>query len=211
MELFVILPILFFSIVLHEFAHGYAAYKMGDDTAYLMGRLTLNPLAHIDLVGTILVPAVCYLFGTPMFGWAKPVPINTLRLPNSRKSMGKVSLAGPSANLILAVLCAFLIKMVMVTGWLSPHGAQKAISCFVYGMQINVLLAVFNLMPLLPLDGGHILAALLPIRAALAYSAFMGRFGMYIVFGLIFTGLFRHILYPPMYVAVILLSRIFGL
>ena len=84
MDLFVILPILFFSIVLHEFAHGYAAYKMGDDTAYVMGRLTLNPLKHVDLVGTIVVPAVCYLFGAPMFGWAKPVPINALRLPNPR-------------------------------------------------------------------------------------------------------------------------------
>ncbi len=211
MELFVILPILFFSIVLHEFAHGYAAYKMGDDTAYLMGRLTLNPLAHIDLVGTIIVPAVCYFFGTPMFGWAKPVPINSLRLPNPRKSMGKVSLAGPSANLILAVICAFLMKVVLVTGWLSPQGTEKAIFCLLYGLQINVLLAVFNLMPLLPLDGGHILVALLPIKPALAYSAFMSRFGMYIVFGLIFTGLFRSILYPPMYLVVGLLGKIFGL
>lgn len=211
MDLFVILPILFFSIVLHEFAHGYAAYKMGDDTAYVMGRLTLNPLKHVDLVGTIVVPAVCYLFGAPMFGWAKPVPINALRLPNPRQSMGKVSLAGPSANLILAIICAFLLKVCITTGWLGDQGTAKAVSFLVYGLQINVLLAVFNLMPIAPLDGGHILEAVLPLRAALAYSNFFSRYGMYIVLGLILTGAFRHILYPPMYLIISLLSRIFGL
>ena len=211
MELFIILPILFFSIVLHEFAHGYVAYRLGDDTAYLMGRLTLNPLKHVDIIGTIAVPGLCYVLGVPMFGWAKPVPVNAMRLPSPRKSMGKVALAGPTANLLLAVVCAFLIKLTLVSGVLSAQGTAQTIQFLVYGLQINVLLAVFNLMPISPLDGGHIVEALLPINAALAYSRFFGRWGMYVVFGLILTGLFRYILYPPMYLVVSLLGKIFGI
>lgn len=211
MELFIILPILFFSIVLHEFAHGYVAYRLGDDTAYLMGRLTLNPLKHVDIVGTIAVPGLCYVLGVPMFGWAKPVPVNAMRLPSPRKSMGKVALAGPTANLLLAVVCAFLIKLTLVSGVLSAQGTAQTIQFLIYGLQINVLLAVFNLMPISPLDGGHIVEALLPINAALAYSRFFGRWGMYVVFGLILTGLFRYILYPPMYLVVSLLGKIFGI
>ena len=201
MELFVLIPILFFSIVLHEFAHGYVAYRLGDDTAYLMGRLTLNPLKHIDPVGTLLVPAICYISGLPMFGWAKPVPVNAQRLPFARKSMGKVGLAGPTANM----------KLVLVSGLLSAQATQQAFQFLLYGLQINVLLAVFNLMPIPPLDGGHIVAALLPLDKAIAYSRFFGRFGMYIVLGLILTGLFKYILYPPMFLVVSLIGKIFGL
>ena len=211
MDLFVILPVLFFSIVLHEFAHGYAAYKMGDDTAYLLGRLTLNPLKHIDLKGTILVPAVCYFFGVPMFGWAKPVPINALRLPNPRKSMGKVALAGPTTNLVLAVLCALGLKIILMSGVFSEQATAKAIAFLVYGIQINVLLAVFNLMPISPLDGGHIVEALLPEKAAYAYGMFFNRYGTFVVLGLILTGVFRYLLYPPMYLIVSLLIEFFGL
>ena len=211
MELFIVIPILFFSIVLHEFAHGYVAYRLGDDTAYLMGRLTLNPLKHIDLIGTLLVPAICYVSGLPMFGWAKPVPVNANRLPLPRQSMGKVGLAGPTANLLLAVICAFVMKLLLVSGWLSINATQQALQFLLYGLQLNILLAVFNLMPIPPLDGGHIVAALLPLHVALKYMNFFGRFGMYIVIGLIITGLFKYILYPPMYVMVSIIGKIFGL
>ncbi len=211
MELFIVIPILFFSIVLHEFAHGYVAYRLGDDTAYLMGRLTLNPLKHIDPIGTLAVPAICYISGLPMFGWAKPVPINAQRLPFPRKNMGKVALAGPTANLLLAVICAFVMKLLLVSGWLSVSATRQAIQFLLYGLQINILLAVFNLMPIAPLDGGHIVAALLPLQAAMKYTRFFGRYGMYIVIGLIITGIFKYILYPPMYVIVSILGKIFGL
>ncbi len=211
MELFLVIPILFFSIVLHEFAHGYVAYRMGDDTAYLMGRLTLNPLKHIDLIGTILVPAICYVSGLPMFGWAKPVPVNAQRLPFPRQSMGKVGLAGPTTNLLLAVVFAFLAKLTLVSGVLSAQGTAQTVQILFYGIQINILLAVFNLMPIPPLDGGHIVAALLPLDKALKYAHFFGRYGMYIVLGLIITGIFKYIIYPPMFVIVRVIGKIFGL
>ena len=211
MELFLIIPILFFSIVLHEFAHGYVAYRMGDDTAYLMGRLTLNPLKHVDIIGTLLVPALCYMLGLPMFGWAKPVPVNAQRLPFPRHSMGKVALAGPTANLLLAVIFAFLAKLTLVSGVLSAPGTAQTVQILFYGIQINILLAVFNLMPIPPLDGGHIIAALLPLDKALKYTHFFGRYGMYIVLGLIVTGIFKYIIYPPMFIIVRVIGKIFGL
>ena len=108
-------------------------------------------------------------------------------------------------------MCAFLIKLLLVSAWLSPAATEQLMRLFIYGLQINVLLAVFNLMPITPLDGGHIVEALLPLRAALAYSHFFSRFGMYVVLGLIVTGLFRFILYPPMYFIVSLLGKIFGI
>ncbi len=210
MDLFIILPILFFSIVLHEFAHGYVAYRMGDDTAYFMGRLTLNPLKHVDVVGTILVPAVCYISHLPMFGWAKPVPINAARFSSPRAGMGKVALAGPAANLSLAVLCAVLIKAVLMTQAFADETTARLVAFAVYGIQINVLLAVFNLIPVPPLDGGHIVVALLPYSAAQKYAAFFGRYGMYVVLVLILTGAFKYIIYPPMYFIVRVLGGFIG-
>ena len=210
MDLLVIIPILFFSIVLHEFAHGYVAYRLGDDTAYLLGRLTLNPLKHIDIFGTILVPTMCLWWGLPVFGWARPVPVNAARLPSPRKSMGKVGLAGPTANFILAIIFAFLMKLTLVSGIFSVETAQRTAQCLAYGVQINVLLAVFNLMPIPPLDGGHIVTALLPINAAMRYMM-LGRYGMWLVIILIVTGIFQHILYPPMYAVLSIISKIFGL
>ena len=186
MEIIALLPVLFLSIILHEIAHGYAAYKMGDDTAYYSGRLTLNPLAHIDPVGSIAVPAVCWLFGWPLFGWAKPVPVNAARLPSPRKDMGKVAFAGPAVNLGLAILCAVLLKITLL---LQAHLNQTTVmglgTILQYGLLINVFLAIFNLIPIPPLDGGRVLTALLPVNAAFKYEHFVGRYGMWIVFGLI--------------------------
>ncbi len=212
MEIIVLLPVLFFSIILHEFAHGYVAYRMGDDTAYLSGRLTLNPIYHVDLVGTILVPAVCWLFGWPLFGWAKPVPVNPVRLPSPRKDMGKVAFAGPAINLILAALCAALLKLTVV---LQAHLGQQTVLALMhilqYGIFVNVFLAVFNLIPIPPLDGGRVLTALLPVQAAMKYDLFVGRYGMWIVFALILTGVVKYIIFPPTFLIVNVLAKIFGL
>lgn len=212
MEIIVLIPVLFFSIILHEFAHGYVAYRMGDDTAYLSGRLTLNPISHVDLLGTIAVPAVCWLFGWPLFGWAKPVPVNPMRFPSPRKDMGKVAFAGPAANLILAALCVALFKLAVIfQAHLSQHVLLALAHILQYGLFINVFLAVFNLIPIPPLDGGRVLTALLPVQAAIRYDSFVGRYGMWIVFALILTGVVKYIIFPPTLLIVGGLAKIFGL
>ncbi len=212
MDIIVLLPVLFFSIILHEFAHGWVAYRMGDDTAYVSGRLTLNPISHIDPIGTLAIPAVCWLFGWPMFGWAKPVPVNPMRLPSPRKDMGKVAFAGPAVNLLLAVLCAFCLKLALV---FHAHISQQTLSAliyiFKYGLFINVFLAVFNLIPIPPLDGGRVVTALLPVQRAVWYEHFVGRFGMWIVIGLILTGVVKYILFPPTLLLIAALGKIFGI
>lgn len=212
MSIVALLPVLFLSIILHEFAHGYVAYRMGDDTAYYSGRLTLNPLAHIDPVGSIVVPAVCWLFGWPLFGWAKPVPINAARLPSPRKDMGKVAFAGPAVNLLLAICCAVLLKILLLAqAHMSAQLVRSLGTILQYGLLINVFLAIFNLIPIPPLDGGRVLTALLPVNAAFKYDYFIGRYGMWIVFALILTGAVRYLLFPPAMLIVGLLTKIFGL
>ena len=208
MEIIIFLPVLFFSIVLHEFAHGLVAYQLGDDTAYYSGRLTLNPLKHIDPIGTLAVPALCALLGWPMFGWAKPVPVNPMRLPSPRKDMGKVAVAGPAVNLLLAISCAVILKIVLLMqGSFSQEVLRNAFSVLQYGILVNVMLAVFNLIPIPPLDGGRIVTALLPVRAAIGYDQLFARFGMWIVIGLILTGAVKYIILPPAYFILSLISK----
>lgn len=207
MDFIVFIPILFFSVVLHEFAHGITAYKLGDDTAYLSGRLTLNPLPHIDPVGTIVVPAICYFTGMPLFGWAKPVPVNPMRFTSPRSGMGKVALAGPAMNLLLALLVVILMKLMLVSGWVGGETMQRSFVFLNYAVLINVMLAIFNLMPIPPLDGGNIVSSFLPYTAAVRYEGFFGRYGMYIVIGLILTGLFKYILVPPALFVLSLLNK----
>ena len=212
MEIIVLLPVLFLSIILHEIAHGYVAYRMGDDTAYLSGRLTLNPLSHVDKIGTFLVPAVCWVFGWPLFGWAKPVPVNPMRFPSPRRDMGKVAFAGPAMNLILAFICAAILKAgILAQAWIGQQTVLALIHILKYGIFVNVFLAVFNMLPIPPLDGGRVVAALLPVQKAVWYEQFIGRYGMWIVFGLIVTHVINYLLIPPAVFLVGLLLKIFNL
>ncbi len=199
------MPILFFSVILHEFAHGYTAYMHGDDTAYIMGRLTFNPLAHVDMFGTIILPAVCYFTHIPMFGWARPVPVNFYRLRNPKKDMAKVALAGPLSNLLLVLITAVALKAFVAAG--SDSGI--IVSIFVYSVMINLLLAIFNLIPIPPLDGSRIVAGLLPDRLANKYMN-LERYGMFIVFALVLTGAFSYIIVPLFKMALSLVFSFIG-
>ena len=184
-----ILPILLFSVIIHEVAHGWMALKLGDPTARDRGRLTLNPVPHIDLVGSVIVPLMSLAAAGYVFiAWAKPVPINPLNFRNPRRDSVLVSAVGPVSNFVLALLCGFAV---IATGLVSAALVGSApgfpvqvahffVTMFYGGMYINVVLGVFNLMPLPPLDGSHILAAALPPRAAAAYMR-IGFFGILVM------------------------------
>jgi len=178
-----ILPLLF-AITLHEAAHGYVANMLGDDTAKRMGRLSLNPGRHIDPFGTVLLPLLLFVMKAPfLFGYAKPVPVNIRNLANPRRGMMWVALAGPGTNLTLAVISALLMHLVMVL----PAMAQEwFVLNLVHSIQINLLLALFNMLPIPPLDGGRVAVGLLPEPLARPLAR-IEPYGMFILIGLIFV------------------------
>ena len=175
------LPLLL-GVTLHEAGHAYAAFYLGDDTAKRAGRLSLNPLVHVDRVGTVIVPIAMKLLGAPfMFGWAKPVPVNVGRLRNPRRDSIVVSLAGPAANLILAIVAGFLLNIVHDMGFTQNDWAYMTLIYMVY---LNCLLAVLNLLPIPPLDGGHVLMGLLPYEASNQLSK-IAPFGFFIIIAML--------------------------
>ncbi|HEY9281384.1 MAG TPA: site-2 protease family protein [Eoetvoesiella sp.] len=191
------LPVLF-GITLHEAAHGYVARMFGDPTAYEAGRISLNPIRHVDLVGTIIVPLVL-LFSTKLlggggllFGWAKPVPVDWGRLRRPKKDMLWVALAGPASNIVMAVIWAIALRILAETGASgSDFWAQMAIA----GIQINLILMALNLLPLPPLDGGRIVFSLLPDRMAWQYGK-LEPYGLVILIVLMLTGVLWVLLQP---------------
>ena len=193
---FAAVPIIF-GITVHEVAHGWVASRLGDQTARSRGRLTLNPLRHIDPVGTVLIPMLVLLFSNFhfVFGWAKPVPVNWRNLNRPRRDMALVAAAGPVANLLMLVLWAVLFRFILVSGEQGSLSLLLAYMCQV-GILINIVLMVLNLLPLPPLDGSRVVTSLLPPRLAWHYAQ-LERWGLLILVALMFTGILGKLLLPP--------------
>lgn len=207
------LPVLF-AITLHEVAHGYVARRLGDPTAASLGRLSLNPLRHVDPVGTVVVPIVLLLLsklmgGGFLFGWAKPVPVDYRRLRNPRRDMAIVAAAGPAANLAMALGWGLLLRLALAMN--TDEGLWLGVQYMaVAGIAVNLVLMVLNLIPLPPLDGGRVLAGLLPLPLALRYAK-LEPYGLLIVVGLLASGLLSKIMYWPLVISEGLLYKLLGL
>ena len=201
-----------FAITLHEAAHGYVARQFGDQTAWMLGRVTLNPLKHIDPIGTIAVPgfliAMAKLIGGPVFifGWAKPVPVNFANLRNPKRDMFWVAGAGPFANFVMALAWAVLLRLASPGGLAASDGMFEMADV---GMQVNLMLMALNLLPILPLDGGRIAVSLLPRSLAASYSR-MEPYGFMIVILLLATGVLGALMYPLIHLGEYLIGLLVG-
>jgi Zn-dependent protease len=184
-----------FAIVLHEVMHGFVARTFGDDTAAQAGRLTLNPLRHIDPFGTLIMPAVLLFLHLPVFGYARPVPVDFRRLRPRRLGMVLVAAAGPLTNFTLAALSAIALRLIAANAD-APQGASQLLTRMLFAsVLINVMLGVFNLIPMLPLDGGRVLAGLLPVELARPYAR-LERYGFLLLFLLLYTNWLGRIVNP---------------
>lgn len=212
LEQLYILPVLLFSVVIHEIAHGWMAFRLGDPTAKAMGRLTLNPIPHIDPVGSILVPLFSLVAAGQVFiAWAKPVPVNPANFSNYRRDDVLVSVVGPLSNLVLALACTLLfIASAQIRAWLGAVDGSTVDDVMIFickmfygGILLNIVLAVFNLIPVPPLDGSHVLASMLPDEVADRYSR-IGFLGVFIVIflmrvpfvSMIFEGIVQGLFFP---------------
>lgn len=208
----ILVPCLIIAIVFHEVAHGWTALALGDPTAKEQRRLSLNPIRHVDPVGTLLVPGALALFGGPVFGWAKPVPVNARRLNNPRYGMMVVAAAGPATNILLAFIGAVLVGVVLgLSGTALPDWALTAFASFI---MINAFLAFFNLLPIPPFDGSHIVGGLLPRSMAVQWQK-LQQLGMLLIIVLIAatwafpnSGIIENVVWPPVEW---LVTKFFGL
>jgi len=207
----IVLPLIF-AVTLHEAAHGWVADKLGDSTARQLGRITVNPLRHIDWFGTILLPMLMMAFTGFLFGWAKPVPVNMSRLRNPRRDMVWVALAGPGANVLMAILWSLLL--LLADSSLTPESLALPLAAMaVAGIFINLILMALNLLPILPLDGGRVLAGVLPAALARLYAR-IEPFGFFIIVGLLVAGLLGKVLTPVIFGGINLLpgtELVFGI
>jgi Zn-dependent protease len=180
------------SLTIHEAAHAWTAERLGDPTARLLGRVSLNPIVHIDPFGTILLPLLAAYSGLPIIGWAKPVPVNVNRLRRGRQDFMLVAAAGPISNLLQAVAASLVLRLLVG----SSGGSGLAVQVCIAFIVINLLLAFFNLIPIPPLDGGNVLAGLLPPSAD-TIIAFLRQWGFVVLYALMLTGVLNAIIEPP--------------
>ncbi len=203
-----VLPVIF-AITVHEVAHGWVAKKQGDKTALMLGRLTLNPFKHIDLLGTIIIPGLLLLSSTGfIFGWAKPVPVDPRNFKNPKKSMAIVALAGPVANLLMAIMWALIARLGVIIE--VEVVSLPLIYMGVAGISINLVLALINLIPIPPLDGSRIVSGILPNKLAWQYNR-LERFGFVILLILLWSGGLGYIIGSPMFYAQKLFFSLAGL
>lgn len=201
----VIIPLIF-AITVHEAAHGWVANKFGDDTARNLGRITLNPIKHIDPIGTVVLPLLMVIMSNFIFGYAKPVPVDWNKLRHPRRDMALVALAGPGANFIMALIWAAVAKATVSSGGVSHYVHMMAI----FGIHINVLLLLLNLIPIPPLDGSRVVTSFLPPRAAMLYNT-IEPYGIWVLLILLISGALTIVLLPQARYSIGIIKHLFGI
>jgi len=198
-QVFIAFVVLLFSLTVHESAHAWTADRLGDPTARLLGRVSLNPVVHADLFGTVIFPLISMMSGVPLIGWAKPVPVNIGRLRRHRSDYVLVAAAGPASNLLIAVIAAALLALMPSTPIVfgSAEISAPLLTFIRRALTLNVLLAVFNMLPIPPLDGGNVLGGILPRPLAVRYDALVRPYGFILLYALLLTRGFDYLVVAP--------------